>query len=102
MLRKFGLTGLNVVFLASIREVFLFGRMEGFELIIKDELQGRAIHFKYARVSRVKYCQDCEASQCHSTGSQIWLSCRFQQGWKSVNSMCNLPEKDAKIKEKQK
>ena len=81
-----------------IAEVYFVGETEGFELIIKDELQGRAIHFKYARVSRVKYCQDCEASQCHSTGSQIWLSCRFQQGWKSVNSTCNLPEQ--KLKEK--
>ena len=66
-----------------------------FELIIIDELQGRAIHFKHARVSRVKYCQDCEESQCHSTGSTLWVSCRFQGGgWRDINSVCNLPQKE--------
>ena len=67
----------------------------------KNSKKTRQTTHKTSSVQR-RFCQDCEASQCHSTGSQIWLSCRFQQGWKSVNSMCNLPEKDAKIKEKQK
>ncbi len=49
---------------------------------------------KHAKVSQIKYCQDCEASQRHSTGSQIWLSCRFQKGWKSISSQCNLPEEE--------
>ena len=51
-------------------------------------------HTKHANVSQIKYCQDCEASQRHSTGSQIWLSCRFQQGWRDINSQCNLPEEE--------
>jgi len=39
-----------------------------------------------------RYCIDCEYSEEHSTGSQIWLSCKFQQGWRSISSQCNLPE----------
>lgn len=50
-------------------------------------------------VHRPRYCQDCEHSRQHSTGSQIWLSCKFQEGWRSVNSVCNLPEKEKSINE---
>ena len=49
-------------------------------------------HIKQVKVSQIKYCVDCEASRTHETGSQLWLSCRFQQGWRDINSVCNLPE----------
>ena len=57
---------------------------------VKDAQNGRLDGNKRASV-QTRYCQDCEAAQCHSTGSQIWLSCRFQKGWRSINSECNLP-----------
>ncbi len=37
-----------------------------------------------------KYCFDCPDSVQHVTGSQIWLSCKHQDGWRDVNSKCNL------------
>lgn len=37
-------------------------------------------------------CTDCPHSTIHQTGSQLWVSCRFQDGWRSINSICNLPE----------
>ena len=40
---------------------------------------------------KTRYCQDCPDSKVHETGSQLWLSCRFQKGWRSINSECNLP-----------
>ena len=41
-----------------------------------------------------RYCRDCEESTVHETGSQLWLSCRFQKGWRSINSVCNLPNQE--------
>ena len=37
-----------------------------------------------------KTCFDCPDSKQHQTGSQIWLSCKHQSGWRDVNSKCNL------------
>jgi hypothetical protein len=39
-----------------------------------------------------KDCWSCKHSVTHSTGSQIWLSCKFQDGWRDVNAVCNLEE----------
>ena len=41
----------------------------------KDASEGRG--------NSVKYCRDCEEATVHSTGSQLWVSCRFQSGWLS-------------------
>jgi hypothetical protein len=42
-----------------------------------------------------RFCQNCSYVETHETGSQIWVSCRLQDnGWKSINSMCNLPDSE--------
>jgi len=43
------------------------------------------------RVKPVKYCIDCRYATTNETGSLIWISCKFQDGWRSVSSECNLP-----------
>jgi len=43
---------------------------------------------KKGRGKRVKYCVDCEEAIVHSTGSQLWISCKFCKGWRSVDSRC--------------
>ena len=40
---------------------------------------------------RRRYCRDCEEATIHQTGSQLWVSCPHQSGWRSINSTCNLP-----------
>ena len=37
-----------------------------------------------------KTCWDCPDSKQHQAGSQIWLSCKHQSGWRDINSVCNL------------
>ena len=37
-----------------------------------------------------KTCWDCPDSKQHQTGSQIWLSCKHQDGWRDLNAVCNL------------
>jgi len=49
---------------------------------------------KNGRLNPIKYCRDCEESKVHSTGSQLWIFCRLQSGWRSIESVCNLPEKE--------
>ena len=61
--------------------------------------KGSLSHIKYASVSKPIFCVDCEFSTVHSTGSLLWTSCKFQTGWRSISSACNLPEKEAKINE---
>ena len=46
------------------------------------------------RVNKAKYCRDCPDSEIHGTGSTLWISCRFQSGWRDINAVCNLPEKE--------
>jgi hypothetical protein len=46
------------------------------------------------RVNKAKYCIDCRYATTHQTGSTIWISCKFQSGWRSINSECNLPNKE--------
>jgi len=43
-----------------------------------------------------KFCCDCEESTIHQTGSQLWVSCKRQKGWRSINSSCNLPQNEGK------
>jgi hypothetical protein len=52
------------------------------------------------RVNSSKLCRDCEEATVHQTGSQLWISCRLQNGWRSINSTCNLP-KEARLRKKQ-
>jgi hypothetical protein len=52
------------------------------------------------RLNRSKYCRDCEEATIHQTGSSLWISCRLQNGWRSINSTCNLP-KEARLRKKQ-
>jgi len=35
-------------------------------------------------------CFECVHSVTHATGSQIWLSCKFKDGWFSTESFCDL------------
>jgi len=42
---------------------------------------------------RNRFCKDCPDSEVHATGSTLWVSCRFQSGWRSISSQCNLPKK---------
>ena len=37
-----------------------------------------------------KDCWSCPDSESHETGSQIWLSCKHQDGWRSPNAICNI------------
>ena len=39
---------------------------------------------------RKRDCLTCPDSTTHQTGSQIWLSCKLQDGWRDINSVCNL------------
>ena len=43
---------------------------------------------------RKRYCADCGYAVIHETGSMIWVSCKFQDGWRSVSSQCNLPDSE--------
>ena len=61
------------------------------ENVTINEVKKRLNGHKRAIV-QTRYCQDCEESSTHETGSQLWLSCRLQDGWRSINSTCNLPE----------
>lgn len=58
----------------------------------KGSVNTRVFEVKKGSLNQIKYCRDCEEAKVHSTGSQLWLSCRFQKGWRSINSQCNLPE----------
>jgi len=49
-----------------------------------------------ARLNRSKYCRDCKEATIHETGSQLWVSCRLQSGWRSIDAVCNLPDKEMK------
>ena len=40
-----------------------------------------------------RFCRDCEEATVHSTGSQLWVSCRLQSGWRDINAVCNMPKK---------
>ena len=63
---------------------------ESKNVTVNEAKRSRLDGHKRASV-QTRYCQDCEESQRHSTGSQLWLSCRLQKGWRSINSECNLP-----------
>jgi len=41
-------------------------------------------------VIKRKRCFECVHSETHSTGSQLWLSCKFKDGWFSMESFCDL------------
>ena len=43
------------------------------------------------RANKAKYCRDCEEATIHQTGSSLWVSCGLQSGWRSIDSVCNLP-----------
>ena len=64
---------------------------------VKDAQKGRLDGHKTSSVLRPVYCQDCEHSKTHATGSQLWLSCRLQKGWRSISSQCNLPQKEMQV-----
>ena len=49
-----------------------------------------------ARLNRSKDCRDCEEATIHQTGSSLWVSCKFQKGWRDINAECNLPVKTIK------
>jgi hypothetical protein len=53
--------------------------------------KGGATGLKDSRFSK-RYCRDCPEVTVHSTGSQLWVSCPYQPGWRDINSICNLPE----------
>ncbi len=46
---------------------------------------------KIPSVHVTTFCKDCKFVSVHSTGSLLWVSCKFQQGWRSINSECCLP-----------
>ena len=43
-----------------------------------------------ARVNSSRVCRDCEEATIHQTGSTLWISCRRQDGWRDINSQCNM------------
>ena len=46
-----------------------------------------------------KICFDCKDSVVHQTGSQIWLSSKFKDGWFSTESFCDLDGQTVLTKE---
>ncbi|WNZ29409.1 MAG: hypothetical protein IAX21_00630 [Candidatus Bathyarchaeota archaeon] len=44
------------------------------------------------------FCRECPDSEIHQTGSLLWVSCKFQSGWRSINSVCNFPNQKNKEK----
>jgi hypothetical protein len=71
------------------------------EVRSKANQKGRASSLKDSSVSR-RFCRDCPDAEVHSTGSQLWISCRFQQGWRDINAECNLLKTPKRKKERQK
>jgi hypothetical protein len=56
--------------------------------------KGRQNPLKDASV-RQRVCIECRFGVTHETGSLIWIECKLQNnGWKSISSMCNLPDKE--------
>ena len=55
-------------------------------------------------IIRKKECLHCSECETHPTGSQIWLTCKLQDGWRDINSVCNLEgqkeltKKDVEVK----
>lgn len=62
----------------------------------KVNQKGKATSLKDSTFSK-RFCRDCEFSTVHATGSQLWVSCPHQPGWRSINSVCNLPQKEASL-----
>jgi len=46
-----------------------------------------------------KRCFDCVHSVTHATGSQIWLSCKFKDGWFGTEAYCDLDGQQVLTKE---
>jgi len=57
-----------------------------------DTKKGSLSELKRLGVHSPHLCRDCAHSKVHSTGSQLWTSCKFQKGWRSINAECNLSE----------
>jgi glutaredoxin len=57
----------------------------------KYSKKGIVTDLKTSGVSQ-RLCRDCPYVTIHSTGSQLWTSCKFQKGWRSINAECNLSE----------
>jgi hypothetical protein len=74
------------------KRVFLCGIKGVYDLMQKTVRKDREKDASKGRGNSVKYCCDCEEATVHSTGSQLWVSCPHQPGWRSINSECNLPE----------
>jgi hypothetical protein len=53
--------------------------------------EGIVNDLKYPSV-RQRLCRECPFVTIHSTGSQLWTSCRFQDGWRSIDAVCNFSE----------
>jgi hypothetical protein len=62
------------------------------DYIEKPLRNGEWCNLECERANRAKYCRDCKEATIHETGSQLWVSCRLQSGWRDINSTCNLPE----------
>jgi len=60
----------------------------------KVNQKGRATGLEVSRFHG-RFCRDCPEATIHQTGSTLWISCRFQSGWRDINSTCNLPEAEA-------
>ena len=74
-----------------INGVSFAGDREAFDLTQKVMKKGIVTDTKTPSV-RNRFCMDCPDSKVHTTGSTLWLSCRFQSGWRDIDSQCNLPE----------
>ena len=59
-------------------------------MLTKKKPLSTKTHSKTLR--KPKYCVDCPLSKIHQTGSQLWISCPKQSGWRSINATCNLPK----------
>jgi len=76
--------------LAYDQSMFLVWYDEGL-LSDQNRSQDKTNHTKAVTSHSPKYCCDCEEATIHQTGSQLWISCRLQSGWRSINDVCNLP-----------
>ena len=62
----------------------------------KHNKKGSLNIIKDVSIHRPLFCQDCSFVKIHETGSQLWTSCRFVSGWRSINSECCLPLEEQK------
>jgi hypothetical protein len=93
MLQRYGKNGRVWVSWLTMNGVFFVGESEAFDLTQKLNRKVGVNNHKTPSV-RQRVCAECPFGSIHETGSMIWVSCKFQSGWRSISSQCNLPDEE--------